>query len=71
MKMTMTAAPAPTVLTVGEWTWTDCGEEDEPALWLPHRWEIRAGYGVDAAYLAQMARDLMKLANQVSQLPKP
>jgi hypothetical protein len=55
----------------GEWFWTDCGEDGEPALGLEPEWEIRAGDFVDAAYLARLARDLMKLAALVGRRPKP
>jgi hypothetical protein len=71
MKMKMAEAPEPTVLSVGEWTWTDCGEDGDPALGLGGGPEIRSGYDVDAAYLARMAKDLMKLAAVVGRRPKP
>jgi hypothetical protein len=63
----------PTVLTAGEWYWIDCGEDGDgdPALGVDcgksgNGWEIRAG-NVNAAYLRQLALDLMKLANLVAQ----
>jgi hypothetical protein len=62
----MITPTTPTVLAVGEWVWTDCGEDDEPALGTNHFGEFRAGDNVDAADLRRLALDLMKLANLVA-----
>jgi hypothetical protein len=52
--------------SVGEWTWTNCGEDECPALQLPDGWTIRSGDDIDAAYLAEQGRDLAELAGLVA-----
>jgi hypothetical protein len=64
--MSTGAQKSATVLKAGEWEWTDCGEDLEPALQLGAGWEIRCGDRVNAAYLRKMALDLMKLAGMVA-----
>jgi hypothetical protein len=61
-----TTAKAPKYYSAGEWYWTDYGDESEPTLGIGKGFEIRVGDEVDAAYLRNLALDLMKLANLVA-----
>jgi hypothetical protein len=59
-----------TKLTVGEFTWTNCGDDGEPALQLSHGQEVRTGDSVNAAYLRRLSVELMQLAVAVDKHEK-
>jgi hypothetical protein len=57
-------------LQVGEWEWAE-DADGERELWFRGTVALGDAPSLGAAELAQMARDLMKLANLVAQANRP